>query len=73
MDLKEAWEQEHVIERQMRVTDSEGNDHVGIPIKFTQEPGAIRPKPPKMGADSAQILSELDLTEAQRRAILDEL
>ena len=73
LDLKEAWEQEHVKERQMRVTDDEGNHHVGIPIKFTQEPGTVRPKPPKMGADSVQILSELDLTEAQRRAILDEL
>ena len=73
LDLKEAWEQEHVKERQMRVTDDEGNQHIGIPIKFTQEPGAIRPKPPKMGADSVQILSELDLTEAQHRAILDEL
>ena len=73
LDLKEAWEQEHVKERQMRVTDDEGNHHVGIPIKFTQEPGTILPKPPKMGADSVQILSELDLTEAQRRAILDEL
>jgi crotonobetainyl-CoA:carnitine CoA-transferase CaiB-like acyl-CoA transferase len=73
LNLKEAWEQEHVKERQMRVTDDEGNHHVGIPIKFTQEPGTVRPKPPKMGADSVQILSELDLTEAQRRAILDEL
>ena len=73
LDLKEAWEQEHVKERQMRVTDDEGNHHVGIPIKFTQEAGTIRPKPPKMGADSVQILSELDLTEAQRRAILDKL
>ena len=73
LDLKEAWEQEHVLERQMRITDDEGNHHVGIPIKFTQEPGALHPKPPKMGADTVQILSELDLTEAQRRAILEAL
>ena len=73
LNLKEAWEQEHVKERQMRVTDEDGNHHIGIPVKFAHEPGAIRPKPPKMGADTVQILSELDLTEAQRRAILEEL
>ena len=73
LDLQEAWQQDHVIERHMRVTDEEGNHHIGIPIKFAQEPGAIRPKPPKMGADSSKILSELDLTEAQHKAILDGL
>jgi crotonobetainyl-CoA:carnitine CoA-transferase CaiB-like acyl-CoA transferase len=73
LDLKEAWEQDHVTERHMRVTDEDGNHHIGIPVKFAHEPGAIRPKPPKMGADTVQILSELDLTEAQRRAILGEL
>ena len=73
LDLKEAWEQDHVTERHMRVTDEDGNHHIGIPVKFAHEPGAILPKPPKMGADTVQILSELDLTEAQRRAILGEL
>jgi crotonobetainyl-CoA:carnitine CoA-transferase CaiB-like acyl-CoA transferase len=73
LDLKEAWQQDHVVERHMRLTDEDGNHHIGIPVKFAHEPGAIRPKPPKMGADTVQILSELDLTEAQRRAILEEL
>ena len=73
LDLKEAWQQDHVVERHMRLTDEDGNHHIGIPLKFAHEPGAIRPKPPKMGADTVQILSELDLTEAQRRAILEAL
>ncbi|PPR79157.1 MAG: Acetyl-CoA:oxalate CoA-transferase, partial [Alphaproteobacteria bacterium MarineAlpha2_Bin1] len=33
-DLKEAWNSPQVWERQMRVKDSDGNDHIGIPIKF---------------------------------------
>ena len=70
-DLKEAWEQSHVAAREMRVQDDAGNDHIGIPIKFTAEPGAIDARLSQVGANTAEILSKLDLTEAQCEAILE--
>ena len=69
-DLKEAWDQNHVAAREMRVKDDAGNDHIGIPIKFTAEPGAIDARLTQVGENTAEILSKLDLTEAQRNDIL---
>ena len=73
VSLHEAWQSEHVLERGMRFSDADGNDHIGSAIKFTAEPAQIRTQLPAMGEQTAQILNELDLTEANRKAILDGL
>jgi crotonobetainyl-CoA:carnitine CoA-transferase CaiB-like acyl-CoA transferase len=70
LDLAEAWDTEHVHAREMRVTDAAGNDHIGIPIKYRQEPGRINPDLPTVGQHTAEILKALHLTEAQRHEIL---
>ena len=54
----------------MRFSDAEGNDHIGSAIKFASEPAQIDTRLPAVGEQTAQILEELDLTEADRRAIL---
>ena len=59
MDLHEAWNSPHVRDREMRVTDPDGNDHVGIPIKYRNEPGRIDFRLPELGRDSAAILRDL--------------
>jgi len=59
MDLHEAWGSQHVRDREMRVTDANGNDHVGIPIKFQNEPGRVDVNLPKLGGDSEAILADL--------------
>jgi len=70
LDLQEAWSAEHVTQREMRWLDSEGNDHMGTPLKFAREPALIHPRLPKVGEQTAEILSDLDLTPAQREEIL---
>ncbi|MBM3510104.1 MAG: CoA transferase [Alphaproteobacteria bacterium] len=58
-DLAEAWSQPHVRERAMRVTDAAGNDHIGIPIKYADEPGRVNPKLASVGQHTDAVLSEL--------------
>ncbi|MEK9990063.1 MAG: CoA transferase [Halieaceae bacterium] len=70
--LKDAWDTDHVWERGMRFRDADGNDHVGSAIRFSQEPAQINTKLPAIGAETAKIIAELDLTEADREAILSE-
>jgi crotonobetainyl-CoA:carnitine CoA-transferase CaiB-like acyl-CoA transferase len=69
--LEEAWRADHVQERGMRFQDQAGNDHIGSAIKFTDEPAQIDTQLPQVGADTAKIIAELDLTETDREAILE--
>ncbi len=69
-DLAEAWDTEHVYAREMRVTDASGNDHMGIPIKYSQEPGRINTALPAVGEHTTEILNDLHLTDKQRHEIL---
>lgn len=71
--LKEAWDADHVWERGMRFKDSQGNDHIGSAVRFSREPAQINTKLPAIGAETAKIIAELDLTEADHKAILSEL
>lgn len=43
----------------MLVRDSEGNLHIGIPIKFRHEPGRIDPRLPKLGQHTEELLGSL--------------
>lgn len=55
LDLKEAFENEHLHARDMLLRDSDGNAHLGIPMKFREEPGAVNMQAPALGADSEEI------------------
>ena len=59
MDLHEAWSSPHVRDRGMRLTDPEGNDHVGIPIQYANEPGRANFALPALGEHTDEILAEL--------------
>ncbi len=71
--LKEAWDADHVWERGMRFKDSQGNDHIGSAVRFSREPAQISTKLPQIGAETAKIIGELDLNEADHKTILSEL
>jgi crotonobetainyl-CoA:carnitine CoA-transferase CaiB-like acyl-CoA transferase len=73
VSLKEAWESDHVWDRGMRFRDSAGNDHMGSAIRFSAESAQINTYLPPIGAQTATIIEQLGLTEADRRAILDAL
>ena len=59
MTLDEAWDTEHVWARQMRVRDEQGNDHMGVPIKFTNEPGSVQFGLAGVGEHTESILAEM--------------
>ena len=59
LTLDEAWDTEHVWAREMRVRDEQGNDHMGIPIKFRNEPGGVQFGLAKVGEHTQSILTNL--------------
>ena len=70
VSLWEAWQSDHVRERGMRFQDSDGNDHIGSPIKFSSEAPEIASWLPAVGEHTAAIIDELDLTDSDRQSIL---
>ena len=65
MDLAEAWDSKQVWERDMRIKDDQGNDHIGIPIKFLNEPGKVHFQLPEVGQHTVSILDELGFDERE--------
>lgn len=62
LDLKEAFENEHLKARDMLLHDADGNAYLGIPLKFREEPGAVNMQAPALGADSEEIALSLGCT-----------
>jgi crotonobetainyl-CoA:carnitine CoA-transferase CaiB-like acyl-CoA transferase len=58
LDIKEAFAQPHSAARRMLHRDAEGNLHIGLPIKFRDEPGALNPRLPSLGEHTATVLAE---------------
>jgi crotonobetainyl-CoA:carnitine CoA-transferase CaiB-like acyl-CoA transferase len=46
LDLHEAFHQPQIAAREMLVRDAEGNLHIGLPIKYADEPGRLNPALP---------------------------
>ena len=62
LDMVEAFENEHLHARDMLLRDADGNAHLGIPIKFREEPGQVTMEAPELGADSEEIARGLGLS-----------
>ncbi|MEM9222292.1 MAG: CaiB/BaiF CoA-transferase family protein [Pseudomonadota bacterium] len=71
LDLREAFQGSQVAERKMLVRDSNGNLHIGIPMKFRDEPGRLNPTLAALGEHSEEALSEAgckpDLTASTKQ------
>lgn len=63
--LPEALEDPHFKARGMVTKDARGWDHLGVPIRFTQEPGKPVFEPPAHGQHSSGILRSLGYAEAE--------
>ncbi|MEM1161023.1 MAG: CoA transferase [Pseudomonadota bacterium] len=61
LDLHEAFHRPHVTARDMLVRDNEGNLHIGLPIKFQDEPGRLNPVLPALGEHTEEVLAEAGL------------
>lgn len=59
--LTEAFNDPHTRAREMVWTDAQGGTHLGIPIKFANEPGRINPQLDEVGQSTAAVLAELGL------------
>lgn len=62
LDLKQAFEQPQVAHREMRCKDPEGNDHIGVPIRFAAEPGQPNPRLPAIGEHNIEVLTSAGLS-----------
>ncbi len=71
LDINEAWNSEHVWQRDMRLKDAAGNDHMGIPIKYTNEPGRVDFRLPQVGEHTDEILKTLGCDAVTLKALHD--
>lgn len=69
LNLKEAFEDPNTRARHMLAYDGAGNEIVGTPIKFEEEPAAIDPHVPGKGADAEAIFAELGCDAARIAAL----
>jgi crotonobetainyl-CoA:carnitine CoA-transferase CaiB-like acyl-CoA transferase len=67
--LREGLDDPQTRHRAMVVEDGRGWEHLGIPIKFSDEPGQIRFDPPAHGQHSEEILRALGYAEAELAAM----
>jgi crotonobetainyl-CoA:carnitine CoA-transferase CaiB-like acyl-CoA transferase len=63
--LKDAMADPYTISRGMVLTDEDGNKHLGIPIRFADEPGHADLTLPDYGAHSRDLAREAGLNETQ--------
>jgi crotonobetainyl-CoA:carnitine CoA-transferase CaiB-like acyl-CoA transferase len=67
--LREGLDDPQARHREMVVEDARGWEHLGIPIKFEDEPGQIRLDPPAHGEHSEEILRGLGYSDAELAAM----
>lgn len=69
LNIKQAFESEQASARQMLLCDEHGNSHVGVPIKYFDEPATVRFKAPELNEDAKQILHGLNYSNEQIEAL----
>ena len=64
-NLREAMNDPQTRFREMIVEDSEGNEHIGIPIKFQNEPGCVNFAAPALGQHNEEVALAVGFTSAE--------
>ncbi len=72
LDMIEAFDNEHLHARDMLLRDADGNSHLGIPIKFREEPGKLTMEAPELGAHSEEIALSLGLSAEKVAQLIGE-
>jgi crotonobetainyl-CoA:carnitine CoA-transferase CaiB-like acyl-CoA transferase len=67
--LREGLDDPQARHREMVIEDQRGWEHLGIPIKFADEPGRVRFDPPRHGEHSEEILRTLGYSDAELAAM----
>jgi len=68
--VMEGLDSEHLKQRGMHLVFPDGQRHLGTPIRFTHEPGAVRPVAPVLGEHTREVLREAGCSEAAIAAIV---
>lgn len=71
LDLKQAFEQPQVRDRRMRWQDAHGNDHIGVPIRFAEEPANAAPELPGLGEHNRAVLGTCGYSDHELKALED--
>jgi crotonobetainyl-CoA:carnitine CoA-transferase CaiB-like acyl-CoA transferase len=71
-DLRQGADDPQVRARKMIVEDDQGREHIGIPIKFKNEPGQINFTAPGLGADSEEMAREVGFSEVEIQSMRDQ-
>ncbi len=61
LDLREAFLSEQVAAREMLVRADDGTLHIGLPIRFADEPGRLDPRLPALGEHTEAVLASAGL------------
>jgi crotonobetainyl-CoA:carnitine CoA-transferase CaiB-like acyl-CoA transferase len=69
LNMVEAFDNEHLKAREMLLRDADGNAHLGIPIKFREEPGRVVMEAPELGAHSEEIARGLGMSAEEVAAL----
>jgi crotonobetainyl-CoA:carnitine CoA-transferase CaiB-like acyl-CoA transferase len=64
-DLRQAFDDPHVQARGMRLVDDHGQEHIGVPIKFRDEPGQPKFTLPRLGEHNVEVLRGAGFTDAE--------
>jgi crotonobetainyl-CoA:carnitine CoA-transferase CaiB-like acyl-CoA transferase len=64
-NLREAFDDPQVQAREMRLVDSLGQEHIGVPIKFAAEPGRADFALPQLGEHTEQVLRSVGYSDAE--------
>jgi crotonobetainyl-CoA:carnitine CoA-transferase CaiB-like acyl-CoA transferase len=69
LDLREGLNHPHVRARAMRLKDEHGSDHLGVPIRFANEPAQPNFALPPLGGDGPTLLREAGVSDSQIAAL----
>jgi len=68
--LREAFDDPHANARGMHLVDDLGQEHIGVPIKFSAEPGHANFAVPRLGEHTQDVLRGIGYSETELAALL---
>ncbi|MCM2310643.1 MAG: CoA transferase [Steroidobacteraceae bacterium] len=71
-NLREAFDDPQVRSREMRLVDELGQEHIGLPIKYSAEPGRADFRLPQLGEHTEEVLRAAGYSDAEMAALRED-